>query len=54
MPPAPHDRLAVGHAVADVPDRPGSPAATPISLYKLSLITMAAVIGYWIDRSAFP
>lgn len=25
-----------------------------LSLYKLSLITMAAVIGYWIDRSLFP
>jgi hypothetical protein len=25
-----------------------------VSVYKLSLITMAAVVGYWIDRSAFP
>ena len=31
-----------------------SPQQLPVSLYKLSLITMAAVIGYWIDRSLFP
>lgn len=26
----------------------------PVTLYKLSLITVAAVIGYWIDREMFP
>lgn len=30
------------------------PENLTLSLYKLSLITMAAVIGYWIDRSLFP
>lgn len=31
-----------------------SPQQLPVSLYKLSLITTAAVLGYWIDRSLFP
>lgn len=31
-----------------------APQQLPVSLYKLSLITMAAVTGYWIDRSVFP
>jgi hypothetical protein len=31
-----------------------APQQLPVSLYKLSLITMAAVAGYWIDRSLFP
>lgn len=31
-----------------------APQQLPVSLYKLSLISMAAVVGYWIDRSAFP
>ncbi len=31
-----------------------APQQLPVSLYKLSLITMAAVVGYWIDRSVFP
>jgi len=31
-----------------------SPQQLPVSLYKLSLISMAAVVGYWIDRSLFP
>lgn len=31
-----------------------SPQQLPVSLYKLSLITTAAVTGYWIDRSLFP
>lgn len=30
------------------------PQQLPVSLYKLSLITMAGVIGYWLDRSLFP
>jgi Putative 2/3 transmembrane domain holin len=31
-----------------------SPQQLPVSLYKLSLITMASVVGYWVDRSLFP
>ena len=31
-----------------------SPQQLPVSLYKLSLVTLAAVIGYWLDRSIFP
>lgn len=31
-----------------------APQQLPVSLYKLSLVTMAAVAGYWIDRSLFP
>lgn len=31
-----------------------SPQQLPVSLYKLSLITMAAVVGYWVDRALFP
>ena len=31
-----------------------APQQLPVSLYKLSLITMAGVVGYWIDRRAFP
>ncbi|MBO9538743.1 putative holin [Herbaspirillum sp.] len=30
------------------------PTQLPVSLYKLSLVTMAGVIGYWLDRSLFP
>ena len=30
------------------------PQQLPVSLYKLSLITMAGVVGYWLDRSIFP
>lgn len=30
------------------------PQQLPVSLYKLSLITMAGVVGYWLDRSLFP
>jgi hypothetical protein len=30
------------------------PQQLPVSLYKLSLVTMAAVSGYWLDRSLFP
>ena len=26
----------------------------PVVLYKLTLISLAAVIGYWLDRSLFP
>lgn len=31
-----------------------SPQQLIVSLYKLLLITMAAVVAYWIDRSLFP
>lgn len=31
-----------------------APQQLPVTLYKLSLITIAAVIGYWIDREMFP
>lgn len=31
-----------------------APQQLPVTLYKLSLITTAAVLGYWIDRSLFP
>lgn len=30
------------------------PNQLPVSLYKLSLVTMAGVVGYWLDRSLFP
>ena len=31
-----------------------APQQLPVSLYKLSLVAMAAVAGYWIDRGLFP
>lgn len=31
-----------------------SPQQIPVSLYKLSLVSMAGVVGYWLDRSMFP
>lgn len=31
-----------------------APQQLPVSLYKLSLVTLAAVVGYWLDRSIFP
>lgn len=31
-----------------------APHLLPVSLYKLSLITSAAWVAYWIDRSLFP
>lgn len=31
-----------------------APHQLPVSLYKLSLIALAAVAGYWVDRSLFP
>ena len=30
------------------------PADVPVALYKLTLISLAAVIGYWLDRALFP
>lgn len=31
-----------------------APQQLPVTLYKLSLVTVAAVAGYWIDRGLFP
>ena len=31
-----------------------SPQQLPVVVYKLSLITLAAVLGYWLDRALFP
>ncbi len=31
-----------------------APQQLPVSVYKLSLVTMAGVVGYWLDRSLFP
>ncbi|MEH2920304.1 putative holin [Samsonia erythrinae] len=31
-----------------------SPQQLPVTVYKLSLISLAAVLGYWLDRSLFP
>ena len=31
-----------------------APVQLPVVLYKLSLISLAALVGYWIDRSLFP
>ncbi|HDW3810933.1 TPA: putative holin [Klebsiella pneumoniae] len=31
-----------------------SPQQVTVVIYKLSLITLAAVTGYWLDRSLFP
>lgn len=30
------------------------PQQLGVSLYKLSLVSMAGVVGYWLDRSMFP
>lgn len=31
-----------------------APQQLPVSLYKLSLLTLAGVVGYWLDRSFYP
>jgi hypothetical protein len=31
-----------------------APAQLPVILYKLALVTLAAVLGYWLDRHMFP
>ena len=31
-----------------------SPQQLPVALYKASLIALAAVLGYWLDRALFP
>lgn len=31
-----------------------APQQIPVSLYKLNLLSLAAVAGYWVDRTAYP
>ncbi|MCW3700384.1 putative holin [Burkholderia cenocepacia] len=31
-----------------------SPQQLPVALYKLSLVSLAAVVAYWLDRGLFP
>lgn len=31
-----------------------APQQVPVTVYKVSLVALAAVAGYWIDRSLFP
>ncbi len=31
-----------------------SPQQLPVVLYKIALVTIAAVLGYWLDRTLFP
>ncbi|MFZ6675397.1 putative holin [Undibacterium sp. Xuan67W] len=31
-----------------------APNQIPVSLYKINLIALAGVVGYWLDRSLFP
>lgn len=31
-----------------------APQQAAVTLYKVSLVTLAAVVGYWLDRSMFP
>lgn len=31
-----------------------APHQVAVSVYKLSLVSMAAVVGYWVDRALFP
>lgn len=31
-----------------------TPEQLPVVLYKLSLVTLGAVLAYWVDRSLFP
>ena len=31
-----------------------SPQQLPVALYKVSLIALAVVLGYWVDRALFP
>lgn len=31
-----------------------APAQLPVVLYKASLVALAAVLGYWLDRALFP
>lgn len=41
--------VSLGLAIAAL-----APQQLPVTLYKLSLITIAAVAGYYIDRELFP
>jgi type IV secretory pathway protease TraF len=31
-----------------------APQQVPVTLYKLNLVALAGVLGYWLDRSLFP
>lgn len=31
-----------------------APQQVPVTLYKLSLVTSAGLVGYWLDRAIFP
>lgn len=31
-----------------------APQQFPVTLYKLSLVTLAGLVGYWLDRFLFP
>lgn len=31
-----------------------APQQVPLTLYKLSLVTLAGLVGYWLDRALFP
>ncbi|MEO7343224.1 MAG: putative holin [Methylotenera sp.] len=31
-----------------------APQQVPVTLYKLSLVTTAGLVGYWLDRAIFP
>lgn len=31
-----------------------APQQFPVTLYKLSLVTLAGLVGYWLDRALFP
>lgn len=31
-----------------------APQQFPVTLYKLSLVTLAALVGFWVDRLIFP
>ena len=31
-----------------------APQQIPVTLYKLSLVTMAGLVGFWLDRLIFP
>lgn len=31
-----------------------APQQAPVTLYKLSLVTLAGLVGYWLDRALFP
>lgn len=41
--------LALSLAVAFI-----APQQLPVSLYKINLVALAGVVGYWLDRGLFP